>query len=43
MLDPRDSDLEEIADIIVKGRRGPAMAGTGAEYANHEKDHEATM
>ena len=29
LLDPRDSDLEEIADIIVRGRRGPAMAGTG--------------
>jgi D-xylose transport system ATP-binding protein len=43
LLDPRDSDLEEIADIIVRGRQGPAMVGTADENANHEKDHEATM
>jgi len=43
LLDPEDSDLEEIADIIVRGRQGPAMVGTAAEYADHEMDREATM
>jgi ABC-type sugar transport system ATPase subunit len=43
VLDPRNSDLEEIADIIVRGRQGPATVGMANENANHAEDHEATM